>query len=316
MEDTIKLFPEDLYGEASLLITTNKAQYYEFEIDNKILKGINKIYLSDNFRISIEDHYFKQDMVYTVKDEDYKLMNLVSTYLFKAQMECLTPYTKLTNNSIFTTYNTGHEISWKIPKDTKCVAINLDVTSQMIETDLIPNLDNMDNVLKSFLLVDKTANKEIRDIAQEILKFDVNSPGLDLFMEAKAHEWLSYIVNASSDKKKLLEISKDDTTQMIQVATYIDDHLREQIPQETLAKVACMSKTNLRNKFKEVFSMTITEYTQRKRMSIAHQLLTQTDMNVKQVAKTVGYTSPSRFSQLFKKYRGSTPSAVIKSDNK
>ena len=65
-----------------------------------------------------------------------------------------------------------------------------------------------------------------------------------------------------------------------------------------------MSGTKLKESFKKNH-LSITEFTQRKRMNIAEQLLVTTDLEIRHIAKTVGYTSPSRFSKLYKRYRAS-----------
>ena len=58
--------------------------------------------------------------------------------------------------------------------------------------------------------------------------------------------------------------------------------------------------------------MSITEYSQRKRMNIAETLLSTTELEIKDVAKSVGYSSHSRFTTLFKKYKGIYPREVKK----
>ncbi|MCH8666963.1 helix-turn-helix domain-containing protein [Staphylococcus lugdunensis] len=45
-------------------------------------------------------------------------------------------------------------------------------------------------------------------------------------------------------------------------------------------------------------------------MNIAEQLLLTTDLEIRHIAKTVGYTSPSRFSKLYKRYKGVYPNEV------
>ena len=56
--------------------------------------------------------------------------------------------------------------------------------------------------------------------------------------------------------------------------------------------------------------MSITEYTQRKRMKMAQMLLATSNLDIKNVAFSVGYSSHSRFSTLFKKYNGIYPHQV------
>ena len=73
-----------------------------------------------------------------------------------------------------------------------------------------------------------------------------------------------------------------------------------------------MSGTKLKKLFKEKYGQTITEYTQRKRMKMAEMLLINTDIKIREIAKSVGYHSPSKFSTYYKRYMGIFPSEVRK----
>lgn len=102
---------------------------------------------------------------------------------------------------------------------------------------------------------------------------------------------------------------------MEKVRHYINDHLMATIPQDLLAKIDMMSKTKLKTAFKtkyHKYHMTITEYIQRRRMALADHLLMTTQLEIKEVAIVVGYTSHSRFSSLFRKYVGVYPHDIKK----
>lgn len=64
--------------------------------------------------------------------------------------------------------------------------------------------------------------------------------------------------------------------------------------------------------FRQVFGTTVFGYLRNQRMEQARQLLLEKQMNVSEVAQTVGYTSFSRFSTAFKHYFGITPKAYQK----
>ena len=59
--------------------------------------------------------------------------------------------------------------------------------------------------------------------------------------------------------------------------------------------------------FKKYYDCTITEYIQQRRMSQAEYLLAYTELTVGQVAQTVGYSTSSRFAELFRKSTGLLP---------
>lgn len=98
---------------------------------------------------------------------------------------------------------------------------------------------------------------------------------------------------------------------MKNVCRYIDDHYAMDLNQSLLCTIAYMGKTKLKQCFKEKYDMTITEYIQRRRISIAEHMLISTRLKVSEVARCVGYSSHSRFSALFKKYKGFSPQEFV-----
>jgi YesN/AraC family two-component response regulator len=154
--------------------------------------------------------------------------------------------------------------------------------------------------------------KPMGKIANSILNCSMYSPAAEIFLEAKAKEWLSITLDAYLNKAKTKQISRSDEIAIENVASYINDHYALDISQEILEKIAMMSGTKLKNIFKQKYQMSITEYSQRKRMTIAETLLSTTELEIKDVAESVGYSSHSRFSTLFKKYKGIYPREVKK----
>ena len=74
------------------------------------------------------------------------------------------------------------------------------------------------------------------------------------------------------------------------MVSYIADHYAFDIPLERLASIACM-----------------TQYIQGRRMSQVEHLLINTDFTMGQIAQMIGYTTSSRFAELFKKSTGILP---------
>ena len=91
------------------------------------------------------------------------------------------------------------------------------------------------------------------------------------------------------------------------VVSYISDHYAFDIPLERLAGIACMSESKLKTCFKRQMGCTVTQYIQGRRMSQAEHLLIDTDFTMGQIAQMIGYTTSSRFAELFKKSTGILP---------
>lgn len=88
---------------------------------------------------------------------------------------------------------------------------------------------------------------------------------------------------------------------------YIDHHLSEDISLEAISEVVNTNPSYLSRVFKKECGETLTEYTTRRRLERAKELLLQPDQLVYQVSELVGFNDPAYFSTIFKKYTGVSP---------
>lgn len=72
------------------------------------------------------------------------------------------------------------------------------------------------------------------------------------------------------------------------------------IPVRTISDQFGISETYLKNCFKEVYGLCISEYMASYRMREAARLLTGTDMSILEIAGKVGYTNQGRFAKVFR----------------
>ena len=130
-----------------------------------------------------------------------------------------------------------------------------------------------------------------------------------LFYEGKVAEAVSMVVEYQKKHpdKPVHKLSQQDIESIQTVASYLSDHYAFDIPLERLTQIACMGTTKLKSCFKKYYDCTITEYIQQRRMSQAEYLLAYTELTVGQVAQTVGYSTSSRFAELFRKSTGLLP---------
>lgn len=130
-----------------------------------------------------------------------------------------------------------------------------------------------------------------------------------LFYEGKVAEAVSMVVEYQKKHpdKPAHKLSQQDIENLQIVAAYLSDHYAFDIPLERLTQIACMGTTKLKSCFKKYYDCTITEYVQQRRMSQAEYLLAYTELTVGQVAQTVGYSTSSRFAELFRKSTGLLP---------
>lgn len=93
------------------------------------------------------------------------------------------------------------------------------------------------------------------------------------------------------------------------VTDYIHENLAEELRLSELAQVASLSQHRFAHNFKHTTGFAPHQYVIRERIERAKRALRETNMTVTEIAHTVGCGSPSRFTLLFRRATGATPSA-------
>ncbi len=88
---------------------------------------------------------------------------------------------------------------------------------------------------------------------------------------------------------------------------FISVHLHENFSTEELADHCGLCRRSLSIRFRQELGMGIVEYIHRERIGEARFLLEQTDLSLPQISASLGFSSQSYFTQLFRKYTGRTP---------
>ena len=78
--------------------------------------------------------------------------------------------------------------------------------------------------------------------------------------------------------------------------------LSQHIPIRTIASSYGVSETSLKNYFRSVYGVTVSQYLNEARMHLAGKLLTTTTMSISDIARNCGYTNQGRFAKIFRDY--------------
>lgn len=117
--------------------------------------------------------------------------------------------------------------------------------------------------------------------------------------------YLFRLINKTENADGLLDSGRIMDT----VLTYIDTHYAEDISLESLSQQCYANKYYLSHLFTRVRGESIGKYIQRRRLSEAKRLLTETPLSVREIAEAVGFPDISYFCRVFKKEAGVTPLA-------
>lgn len=108
-------------------------------------------------------------------------------------------------------------------------------------------------------------------------------------------------------RNKTSEISEFKNHNLFYVLNYITTNYMFTITLEELCTVASVSKEHLCRLFQKHLAMSPVEYINHHRIQVAKELLISTDLQVKDIAKKVGFNDNGYFSKIFKSFEGVTP---------
>ena len=91
------------------------------------------------------------------------------------------------------------------------------------------------------------------------------------------------------------------------VANYVQHHLSDAIKTEQIARALYVSRPYLSKKFGESTGETLTDFILKEKTEEAKRLLRYSDKSLTAIGSYLGFSSPSHFSRIFRKYAGSSP---------
>ena len=117
-----------------------------------------------------------------------------------------------------------------------------------------------------------------------------------------------------ADKVEAPEVKGNDEELMERIMKVVNKHLGDSdFTVDQLTQEACISRTQLHRKMKELTGLSTSEFIRNIRLEQAARLLKEQKINITQVAYTVGFSNVAHFSSVFRKHFGMTPTEYIKS---
>ncbi|MBS4219096.1 AraC family transcriptional regulator [Bacillus sp. FJAT-49711] len=148
--------------------------------------------------------------------------------------------------------------------------------------------------------------KEISALYIKVIHFD----SID-----QLENWASsYILELNSLLEKEFTHVNHDVTEHI--LGYIQANFNKEISLNGIADKLALDPSHISRIFKQKFGTNFMEYTITLRLDKAKELLTASDVTVKEIGQLVGYTNIHSFIRIFKKYEGITPGKYREINNR
>ena len=156
--------------------------------------------------------------------------------------------------------------------------------------------------------VDIRERQEIHRLMEILLK-EQNNPGLhhDEFNQGIINVLLLLIL-----RQKHPERASENSSRIGEVIRYIHMHYQEELNLDMLAKQFYISTYYLCREFKKVTNTTIIRYINVTRIMNAQRKFMETNSNVTDISREVGFSNLTHFNRVFKSVTGTTPTQYRK----
>jgi transcriptional regulator GlxA family with amidase domain len=126
-----------------------------------------------------------------------------------------------------------------------------------------------------------------------------------------ARDLVVYLKRAGGQKQysEPLEFQINSTDRFAELATWMIDHLREDLSLDALAKRACLSPRHFARRFKHAFGGTPAAFVENLRLDEARRRLSERTQTIETVASSVGFHSDDSFRRAFQRRFGVNPKA-------
>ncbi|BDD02403.1 AraC family transcriptional regulator [Persicobacter psychrovividus] len=129
--------------------------------------------------------------------------------------------------------------------------------------------------------------------------------GIEVFAD------LSTAIKTLKKADQLQGIHEEDYKTLLSIKAYLLRHIEDRISVDEIASEFGLSLSKLKRDFKMIFNTSVKSYHTKIRMEEAYRRLSSGEYSVSGVAYDFGYQNVSKFSQMFKKVKGISPSELI-----
>lgn len=199
------------------------------------------------------------------------------------------------------------------------------VKTTLISVNTLAGTDSISKKLKETFIVNKTNDffyrgsynikildtlKKIDEVKNKgiVRKLFINGyVNIVLALELEQHkkDTNNAEILRSNLSKSELEIIKD-------ISSFIDNYFDSNLPITLLEKKSGLTAVKLQEGFKLMHGQTICEYVKNVRLKKAEEFILNTDMNISEIVYSLGFSSRSYFSKIFKERFGISPNMFRK----
>lgn len=324
---TIKSKVNDLYSFFNTLkaeiggTLAKNASEYKLNIDNAIAKGsIRSIALEDGLAVLKFDLIAHQTIQMTIET----LLATHVNFIYCSKGRLSQSFGRRAGTNTIEAFQTSivaniisEQNSLRIEKDVETVATVITVNTSYKDN----SNSQWSTKLKQAFIADKKEDylyigsynlkiaeniKQLQTIQQEGLVRELLTKGfVNIILALEIEHYNRDLENLEAD---VTSLTKKEIGLISKLTDYINEFPDQDHKLENLSDRVGLSAAKLQEGFKFQHALTVCEYIRYVRLTKSEELIINTDLNISEIVYSVGFTSRSYFSKIFKEHFDCTPS--------
>lgn len=147
-----------------------------------------------------------------------------------------------------------------------------------------------------------------------LLEIESKTPGYEIMCQDFMEIMTLLILRQTDFSASMAPVKKNSPRLCTTVKRYIDEHFKENLTLDFLAAQTHVSKYYMVHAFTEEYGISPINYMISRRIEEAKHLLKSDDYALAHISHMLGFSSPSYFSQIFKKNAGMSPNEYRKAN--
>jgi len=186
-----------------------------------------------------------------------------------------------------------------------------------------PNIMDFDSFIKNYTYI--YLPLEIAEIIRQLQSLANKNLLNNLYLESKILECIAILLNEVTKSpenaftnqinygninignNRIMKLTSSDIIAIQKAHDILSKNYCNPPNINALSKMVFLNEQKLKAGFSKYYHMSIGEYTNHIRMTIAANLLSTTDLSIEEIACKVGYNYSANFAKMFKKTYGKTP---------
>jgi len=206
------------------------------------------------------------------------------------------------------------------PKDAHIEICNIQIIRSRFLKKRNNNVDHLSHSLNEIFVNPHTKQNftyygtidlKMADHVERIQNRDAEGMIRTLQLEGEVYQLFSKFIeqhkNSENNIKHLVNLSKNELKSIRRQAEKIVAEPSKDYSLSAISKVSAMSQAKLQEGFKFLYAKTVTEYIRHVRLEESRELISNSDLNISEIVYSIGFTSRSYFSKIFKEKYHVTP---------